>query len=60
MTPDKLDWMNVIEYDIPEPNPGEEMYCIVLEAVSSSNNKIIHVIDMRNNIKMYLGRGNDA
>ena len=60
LTPDKLDWMNVIEYDIPEPAPGEDMYCIVLEAVSSSNNKIIHVIDMRNNIKMYLGRGNEA
>ena len=59
--PGKDYYRNVIEYDIPElDSDDDELYYIVLESISSNTSKVIHVVDMRCHVKMYIGRGHDA
>lgn len=48
--------LNIIEYDLP---PEGEHY-LVLESISSNTSKVIHVINMTNIQKVFIGRGHDA
>lgn len=52
--------LNIIEYDTPQPQNGQEAQYIVLESISSNTSKVIHVVDMRNTLQIYIGRGHDA
>ena len=56
MTRDNRKLLNIIEYEIPN---NIENY-IVLESISSNTSKVIHVINMTNIGKLYIGRGHDA
>ena len=48
--------LSIIEYLLPE----RSLNYLVLESISSNNSKVIHVINMQNTIKLYIGRGHDA
>jgi len=48
--------LNIIEYNLPEKSQNY----IVLESISSNTSKVIHVINMSNTVKLYIGRGHDA
>lgn len=48
--------LNIIEYNLPERSQNY----IVLESISSNTSKVIHVINMSNTVKLYIGRGHDA
>ena len=52
--------LNIIEYDTPQAEPGRDIYYIVLESISSNTSKVIHVINMQNMVKLYIGRGHEA
>jgi hypothetical protein len=53
--------LNIIEYDTPiQEYEDEPCYYIVLESISSNTSKVIHVVDMTNTNKLYIGRGHDA
>jgi len=52
--------LNIIEYDTPQPEYGEDVYYLVLESISSNTSKVIHVVNMEKTIKLYIGRGHDA
>lgn len=53
--------LNIIEYDTPfQEYEDEPIYYIVLESISSNTSKVIHVINMGNTQKLYIGRGHDA
>jgi len=52
--------LNIIEYDTPQPAPGQEAYYIVLESISSNTSKVIHVVNMKDTTQLYIGRGHDA
>ena len=53
--------LNIIEYDTPAPEyGGDDLYYIVLESISSNTSKVIHVVNMNNTVKLYIGRGHDA
>ena len=53
--------LNIIEYETPEPEYEDESnYFIVLESISSNTSKVIHVVNMENIVKLYIGRGHDA
>lgn len=55
-TMDGREMLNIIEYQLPERG----QYYIVLESISSNTSKVIHVINMQNTVKLYIGRGHDA
>ena len=48
--------LSIIEYLLPE----RSLNYLVLESISSNTSKVIHVINMQNTIKLYIGRGHDA
>jgi len=48
--------LSIIEYSLPERSQNY----LVLESISSNTSKVIHVINMQNTIKLYIGRGHDA
>ena len=52
--------LNIIEYDTPQSEYGEDIFYIVLESISSNTSKVIHVVNMDKTIKLYIGRGHDA
>ena len=52
--------ISIIDYDIPVSRLGVDSQYIVLESISSSSSKVIYVINMEKNIKVYLGRGQEA
>ena len=52
--------LNIIEYDTPQAEPGHDIYYIVLESISSNTSKVIHVINMQNMVKLFIGRGHEA
>lgn len=52
--------LNIIEYDLPQCRGNEQPYYVVLESISSNTSKVIHVLNMRNAVKLYIGRGHDA
>ena len=52
--------LNIIEYDTPQADYGEDIYYIVLESISSNTSKVIHVVNMEKTVKLYIGRGHDA
>jgi len=47
----------IIQYDVPEKRVGVENQYLVLESISSTASKVIYVINMEKNMKIYLGRG---
>ena len=49
--------LNIIEYDIPSVDFGEDNYYVVLESIDEAINKTIHVIDMNHTGKIEIGRG---
>ena len=49
--------LNIIEYDIPSVDFGEENYYIVLESITEDTDKTIHVLDMNHIDKIEIGRG---
>lgn len=57
---DGKEWLNIIDYEKPLCKPGEETYYIVLESISSSNSKVIHVVQMNKINKIFFGRGQEA
>lgn len=58
--------LNIIEYDTPQPEYDDETgqvieaQYIVLESISSNTSKVIHVVNMRDTLQLYIGRGHDA
>jgi len=40
--------------------PERSQNYLVLESISSNTSKVIHVINMQNTVKLYIGRGHDA
>ena len=58
--------LNIIEYDTPQPEIDEhngqviEAQYIVLESISSNTSKVIHVVNMKDTLQLYIGRGHDA
>ena len=54
---DGKEWLNIIEYDKPVSKSGDELYYIVLESISSSSSKVIHVVLMNKINKLFFGRG---
>ena len=52
--------LNIIEYDTPVSEYGDDIFYIVLESISSNTSKVIHVVNMNNTVKLYIGRGHDA
>jgi pSer/pThr/pTyr-binding forkhead associated (FHA) protein len=46
----------VIDYDLPE----NATHYIVLESISSNTSKVIHVVNMSELNKLFIGRGHDA
>ena len=38
--------LNIIDYDTPQSEYGEDVYYIVLESISSNTSKVIHVVNM--------------
>lgn len=53
--------LNIIDYDVPVHSIyNEDLFFLVLESISSNTSKVIHVVNMRNTIKLYIGRGHDA
>ena len=40
--------------------PGQELYYLVLESISSNTSKVIHVVNMTNISRVYIGRGHEA
>ena len=52
--------LNIIDYDTPQSEYGEDVFYIVLESISSNTSKVIHVVNMSNTVKLYIGRGHDA
>lgn len=48
--------LNIIDYDTPISKKGEERYYVVLESISSSTSKVIHVINFENRSKIQIGR----
>lgn len=50
----------IIQYDVPEKRVGVENQYLVLESISSTASKVIYVINMEKNMKIYLGRGQEA
>ena len=58
--------LNIIEYDTPQPeydnDNGQliEAQYIVLESISSNTSKVIHVVNMKDTLQLYIGRGHDA
>lgn len=55
-TMDGRDMLNIIEYEIPERSANY----IVLESISSNTSKVIHVVNMHNTCKLFIGRGHEA
>jgi len=55
-TIDGRSMLSIIEYSLPERSQNY----LVLESISSNTSKVIHVINMQNTIKLYIGRGHDA
>lgn len=58
--------LNIIEYDTPQPEVDDhtgqviEAQYIVLESISSNTSKVIHVVNMKDTLQLYIGRGHDA
>jgi pSer/pThr/pTyr-binding forkhead associated (FHA) protein len=52
--------LKVIEYDTPKPIKNMHASYIVLESVSTSVSKVIHVVNMIKQRKFFFGRGNEA
>lgn len=52
--------LNIIEYDTPVAVPGQELYYMVLESISSNTSKVIHVVNMTLVSRLYIGRGHEA
>ncbi|CDW87477.1 fha domain [Stylonychia lemnae] len=50
----------VIQYDVPQYQPGEEPTYVVFESITSNTSKVIHVVNMLNVNEIKLGRGHDA
>jgi pSer/pThr/pTyr-binding forkhead associated (FHA) protein len=48
--------LNIIQYDLPVHSNNY----LVLESISSNTSKVIHVMDMTNAFKVFIGRGHDA
>lgn len=48
--------LNIIDYTIP----NNSQHYLVLESISSNTSKVIHVVNMQNTIKLFIGRGHDA
>ena len=46
----------MIDYDLPE----NATHYIVLESISSNTSKVIHVVNMSELNKLFIGRGHDA
>ena len=57
---DGANMLNIIEYDTPQPHHGQEAQYIVLESISSNTSKVIHVVNMKETLQLYIGRGHDA
>jgi hypothetical protein len=55
-TLDGRDMLNIIDYTIP----NNSQHYLVLESISSNTSKVIHVVNMQNTIKLFIGRGHDA
>lgn len=47
---------NIIDYELPE----DQSCYIVLESISTSVNKVVHVVDMREIDNFFIGRGTEA
>lgn len=52
--------LKVIEYETPKKINNIRAVFVVLESVSLSVSKVIHVINMARNRKCFIGRGQDA
>ena len=50
----------ILEYELPVFQPGEEHQYIVLESISSNTSKVVHVLNMVDEDQVTLGRGHDA
>lgn len=48
--------LNIIDYALP----AHSSEYLVLESISSNTSKVIHVINMSINRKVFIGRGHDA
>lgn len=52
--------MNVVKYDKPTYEETEEPSYIVLESLSNSSGKVIHVVNMLKTNEAKIGRGHDV
>ena len=50
-------FVSIIEYEVPASRIGVQSQYLVLESLSSSASKVIYVVNMEKNVKIYLGRG---
>lgn len=57
---DGLSLLNIIDYDLPISEDQETSCYVVLESISSNSSKVIHVVNMANFNKVFIGRGHDA
>jgi len=48
--------LNIIQYELPL----DSNHYIVFESISSNSSKVIHVVNMGNTRRMFIGRGHDA
>jgi len=47
--------LNIIDYEQPTWS-----HYVVLESISSNTSKVIHVLNLTGNTKLFIGRGHDA
>jgi len=52
--------LKIIDYEIPRPKMGLEPQYIVLESISTSVSKVIHVVNMIGLQQFFIGRGTEA
>ena len=50
----------ILEYELPIYEADEEPCFITLESISSNTSKVIHVINMVDEVQVSLGRGHDT
>jgi pSer/pThr/pTyr-binding forkhead associated (FHA) protein len=50
----------ILEFDLPAYDAGEEPQYIILESISSNTSKVVHIVSMADVDAITLGRGHDA
>ena len=50
----------ILEYDLPVYDAGEEPEYIILESISSNTSKVVHILSLTEEDSISLGRGHDA